>query len=80
MLQIIDASPLHWQIVKAKISISPSLAELIHHSSYNSFSWPKILPSTPQIFTCPLTLTFPFIFKKTLFIKKSIKISKTSKK
>jgi ribosomal protein L5 len=38
MLQIVNISPLHWQIVKAKISISPSLPELVCHSSYNSFA------------------------------------------
>jgi hypothetical protein len=37
--------------VKAKISTSPSPAELVRHSS-------EILPSAPQIFPCPLAL-FP---------------------
>jgi hypothetical protein len=72
--QIVGVSPFYWQTIKAKISISPLLAELIRHSSYDSFALPKILPCAPQIFPYPLALTFLFshffIFS---LINKSIK-------
>jgi hypothetical protein len=60
----------HWQTVKSKISTSPSPVELVHHSSYDSSALPEILPTSPQIFPCPLTLTFPFFFSFFSFLSR----------
>jgi hypothetical protein len=49
-------SPFYWRTIKARISISPLLVELIRHSSYDS-SAPAQNPPL-----CPLTLTFLFSF------------------
>jgi hypothetical protein len=69
------------QTVKAKISASPSPAELVRHS-YDSSALPEFFPSAPQIFPWPLALIFPLFFSifSTSLINKSIKKLKTSKR
>jgi hypothetical protein len=82
--QITSVSPLRWQTMTAKISTSPSSAELVSHSSYNSSALPKILPSAPQIFPCLLALIFPFFFSffsfLPLLLTKQLKNQKLQKK
>ncbi len=57
--QITTISPICWRTMKEKNSTLPSPAECVCHSSSYSSARPEILPSTPPIFPCPLTL-FPF--------------------
>jgi hypothetical protein len=43
---------------------------LVHHSSYDSSALPEILPSSAQIFPCPLTLTFTFFISFFSFLSR----------
>jgi hypothetical protein len=60
--QIAGISPLHWLTVKLKFSTLPSQVELVHHSSSDSSTLPKILPSSPQNLSLPSHLDFSFLF------------------
>jgi hypothetical protein len=79
--QIVGVSPFYWQTMKAKISISPLLGELIHHSSYDSSAPAQNPPLCPSNLSIPSRPYFSFLifFFFTSLINKSIKKSKTSK-
>jgi hypothetical protein len=53
---------LRWRTVIAKISTSPSPAELVRHSSYNSSALPEILPSAPSNLSLPSRPYFSLSF------------------
>jgi len=64
LCQITESTLLNSQVHVAKSALPRyqfhiNKAELIRHPWYSSSALPEILPSGPQIFLYPLTLTFP---------------------
>jgi hypothetical protein len=73
------ANTLRWQTLKAKISTSPSPAELVHHSSYDSSALLEIFPSAPlKSFPGHSPLFFPFFLS--FFFLPRLKYKKLQKK